>query len=93
MFQHVESRDIENISEEDSEDGDSDENLNLHDIDLEKIKPVLEKHKEAAHENVELFCHYFNNEKDCPFDNNCMKNLGLVSMERIVKKICVCSSM
>ena len=36
MFQHVESRDIENVSDEDSEDGDSDDSLNLHDIDVEK---------------------------------------------------------
>ena len=41
MFQHVESREIEIISDEDSEDGDSDGSLNLHDIDLEKIKPDL----------------------------------------------------
>ena len=33
---------------------------------------VLEKHKEAAHEDVELFCHYFNNEKDCPFEDKRM---------------------
>ena len=33
---------------------------------------VLEKHREAAHEGVELFCHYFNNEKDCPFDDECI---------------------
>ena len=33
---------------------------------------VLEKHKEGAHEDVELYCHYYNNDKDCPFDDECI---------------------
>ena len=37
-----------------------------------RYEKVLEKHREAAHENTELFCHYFNNDKDCPFDKNCL---------------------
>ena len=28
---------------------------------------IKQKHKEIFHENVKLYCHYFNNEKDCPF--------------------------
>ena len=28
---------------------------------------VLEKHIEAVHEDVKLFCHYFNNDKECPY--------------------------
>ena len=34
-----------------------------------KYKAALEKHKEAAHENAELFCHFLNNNKDCPFED------------------------
>ena len=37
-----------------------------------RYETVLEKHREAAHENTELFCHYFDNDKDCPFDENCL---------------------
>ena len=37
-----------------------------------KYEIVLEKHIEAAHEDVELFCHYFNNDKDCPFEEECI---------------------
>ena len=33
---------------------------------------VLEKHKEAAHESVELFCHNYNNKKDCPYEDECI---------------------
>ena len=33
---------------------------------------ILIKHKEATHEGVELFCHYYNNGKDCPFDDECI---------------------
>ena len=33
---------------------------------------VLENHKETAHENAELFCHYFNNNKYCPFEDHCI---------------------
>ena len=39
---------------------------------LFKFESVLEKHNEAGHENVELFCHDFNNEKECPVDDNCI---------------------
>ena len=31
---------------------------------------ILERHREAAHEDVELFCHY--NEKDCPHEDQCI---------------------
>ena len=37
-----------------------------------KYEAVLEKHMEAAHEDVELFCHYFNNDKECPFEEECI---------------------
>ena len=32
----------------------------------------LEKHMEAVHEDVVLFCHYYNNNKECPYDNECI---------------------
>ena len=31
-----------------------------------KFEAILEKHVEAVHEDVKLYCHYFNNEKECP---------------------------
>ena len=33
---------------------------------------TLEKHKQAVHEDVELYCHYFNNKKDCPYEDQCI---------------------
>ena len=36
------------------------------------MKQFWKKHREAAHENIELFCHYFNNDRDCPFEENCI---------------------
>ena len=40
--------------------------------DLEfKYEGILVKHMEAAHEN-NLYCHYYNNDKECPFDDQCI---------------------
>ena len=33
---------------------------------------VLEKHIEAVHEHCKLFCHYYNNDKVCPFNEQCI---------------------
>ena len=33
---------------------------------------LLEKHRSATHEGIALFCHYFNNNKECPFENRCI---------------------
>ena len=33
---------------------------------------VLEKHISAAHGSMTIFCHYFNNNKICPFKNECI---------------------
>ena len=33
---------------------------------------VLEKHIEAMHEDSKLFCHYFNNDKECPYEDQCI---------------------
>ena len=36
------------------------------------IGGILEKHMTAVHGSIKLFCHYYNNEKDCPFDTQCL---------------------
>ena len=33
---------------------------------------LLEKHNEAVHGSMKIFCHYYNNEKECPFDDQCI---------------------
>ena len=33
---------------------------------------TLNKHIQISHGNVKLFCHYFNNEKECPFEEECV---------------------
>ena len=37
-----------------------------------KSEDVLSKHKLIAHENHKLFCHYYNNQKECPFGDDCI---------------------
>jgi len=37
-----------------------------------RYEGLLEKHNQAVHRNVKIFCHYFNNDKDCPFDDQCI---------------------
>ena len=37
-----------------------------------KFKETREKHIKIAHENVKLFCHYFNNDKVCPYKEECI---------------------
>ena len=32
-----------------------------------KYEQILVKHMKIAHEDIKLYCHYFNNEKTCPF--------------------------
>ena len=32
----------------------------------------MEKHKKVEHENLKLFCHFYNNGKDCPNNDNCV---------------------
>ena len=36
------------------------------------FESLLEKHNEAVHGSMKIFCHYFNNDKDCPFDDQCI---------------------
>ena len=33
---------------------------------------IKEKHVRIAHENVKLYCHFYNNEKSCPFADKCI---------------------
>ena len=33
---------------------------------------LLEKHVSAVHGKFKIFCHYFNNEKECPFEGLCI---------------------
>ena len=37
-----------------------------------RLEEVLGKHVKIHHENVKLYCHFFNNEKDCPYGVNCV---------------------
>ena len=36
------------------------------------VPELLEKHVSAVHGRMKIFCHYFNNEKDCPFEGHCI---------------------
>ena len=33
---------------------------------------LLVKHSQAVHESMKIFCHYFNNDKECPYDDQCI---------------------
>ena len=37
-----------------------------------KYEELKDKHVKIAHENVKLFCHFFNNYKDCPYEEKCL---------------------
>ena len=37
-----------------------------------KYEGLLEKHNAAYHGSVKIFCHCFNNDKDCPLDDQCI---------------------
>ena len=37
-----------------------------------KWQDVMEKHVRISHENVKLFCHYFNNGLECPYNDECI---------------------
>ena len=37
-----------------------------------KQEDIKEKHIRIVHENVKLYCHYFNNEKECPHIEDCV---------------------
>ena len=33
---------------------------------------LLEKHVDAVHGSMKIYCHYWNNEKECPYDDQCI---------------------
>ena len=37
-----------------------------------KTSKTLNNHVKIAHEEVQIYCHYFNNEKECPFNEECI---------------------
>ena len=37
-----------------------------------KFKVNLKKHMQASHGTVKLYCHYYNNDDECPFDSECI---------------------
>ena len=37
-----------------------------------KYEHLKTKHTTATHKNVKLYCHYFNNKKNCPFADQCI---------------------
>ena len=37
-----------------------------------KFLELLTKHIKISHENVKLYCHFFNNKKVCPFKEECL---------------------
>ena len=37
-----------------------------------KYEDIIEKHIAIAHEGMKLYCHFYNNEKNCPFEENCI---------------------
>ena len=37
-----------------------------------KYQETKSKHMRIAHENLKLFCHFFNNKKTCPFSKDCI---------------------
>ena len=37
-----------------------------------RYESLLDKHVDAVHVDKVLFCHYYNNNKDCPFDDVCI---------------------
>ena len=36
------------------------------------VPELLEKHVSAVHGKMKIFCHYFNNKKECPFEGSCI---------------------
>ena len=37
-----------------------------------KYKELMEKHTQISHENVKIYCYYYNNKKICPYDTECI---------------------
>ena len=52
-----------------------------------RYEDILEKHIKIAHEGTKLYCHFFNNEKICPFEQDCIF-LHEHSTQCIYEKLC-----
>ena len=37
-----------------------------------KYEEARSRHKTAVHEHLKIYCHFFNNKKVCPFENQCI---------------------
>ena len=37
-----------------------------------KTTDILNKHIQIAHDKIKIYCHYFNNDDDCPFNEDCV---------------------
>ena len=37
-----------------------------------KYEEIKKKHMQITHENAKIFCNFFNNEKICPYDEECV---------------------
>ena len=37
-----------------------------------QCEDIMSKHQNLAHENLKLYCNYFNNSKNCPFKEDCV---------------------
>ena len=37
-----------------------------------EYQDIMKKHKLVSHENTKLYCHFFNNDKSCPYDDRCI---------------------
>ena len=37
-----------------------------------KTEDIMEKHVRISHENIQIYCHFFNNDKTCPYENECI---------------------
>ena len=55
---------------------------------------ILERHVESVHEDVELYCNYFNNNKDFSFGDQCifLHNIKIASMGRLVSLLRLCTN-
>ena len=57
-------------------------------------KAVQEKHRKAVYDDVQLLCHFYNNDKDCPYDDVHEKSENCkVGVNIIVLELCACFCM
>ena len=66
MFKHEESKDLDEVSDDDAED--SDDKISLEGIDIDKINPVLENFKKAVENFEQMLEKYSLKCKFCEFE-------------------------